>query len=90
MGAGLADGIRCDVDGNIWAGAGWAAGDDATKEDFNGVHIISPAGEVIGKIHLPEICANICFGGAKRDRLFMAASTSLYSLYVGTTGALRP
>jgi len=90
MGAGLADGIRCDVDGNVWAGAGWAAGDAAEKEDFNGVHIISPAGQLIGKIHLPEICANICFGGAKRDRLFMAASTSLYSLYVGTTGALRP
>ena len=84
MGAGVADGIRCDVDGNIWAGAGWGG------EDYNGVHIISPAGELIGKIHLPEICANICFGGAKRDRLFMAASTSLYSLYVGTTGALRP
>jgi gluconolactonase len=90
MGSGLADGIRCDVDGNIWAGAGWAAGDDTEKEDFNGVHIISPVGELIGKIHLPEICANICFGGAKRDRLFMAASTSLYSLYVNTQGALRP
>ena len=64
MGAGIADGIRCDVDGNIWAGAGWGG------EDYNGVHIISPAGELIGKIHLPEICANICFGGAKRDRLF--------------------
>jgi gluconolactonase len=84
MGAGVADGIRCDADGNIWAGAGWGG------EDYNGVHIFSPAGELIGKIHLPEICANICFGGAKRDRLFMAASTSLYALYVGTTGALRP
>lgn len=84
MGAGLADGIRCDADGNVWAGVGWGG------EDTNGVHVISPAGERIGIIHLPEICANICFGGAKRDRLFMAASTSLYSLYVGTTGALRP
>ncbi len=84
MGAGVADGIRCDVDGNIWAGAGWAG------EDYNGVHIINPAGGLIGKIHLPEICANICFGGAKRDRLFMAASTSLYSLYVGTTGVQTP
>lgn len=84
MGAGLADGIRCDIDGNVWAGAGWAG------DDFNGVHIISPAGQLIGRIHLPEICANICFGGEKRDRLFMAASTSLYALYVGTTGALRP
>jgi len=82
MGAGLADGIRCDVDGNIWARAGWGG------EDFSGVHVISPAGALIGKIHLPEICANICFGGAKRDRLFMAASTSLYALYVNTQGAL--
>ena len=84
MGAGVADGIRSDVDGNIWAGAGWGG------EDYNGVHIISPAGQLIGKIHLPEIPANLCFGGAKRDRLFVAASTSLYSLYVATTGALWP
>jgi gluconolactonase len=84
MGAGIADGIRSDIDGNIWAGAGWA------DEDYNGVHIINPAGQLIGKIHLPEICANVCFGGPKRDRLFMAASTSLYSLYVGTQGVLRP
>jgi gluconolactonase len=84
MGAGLADGIRCDVDGNIWAGAGWGG------EDFSGVQVFSPAGELIGKIHLPEICANICFGGSKRDRLFMAASTSLYSVYVNTQGVLRP
>jgi len=84
MGAGLADGIRADLDGNIWAGAGWGG------EDFSGVHVFAPEGKLIGKIHLPEICANICFGGAKRDRLFMAASTSLYSLYVGTQGALVP
>jgi len=84
MGLGLADGIRADVDGNIWAGAGWGG------EDFSGVHVFAPEGKLIGKIHLPEICANICFGGAKRDRLFMAASTSLYSLYVGTQGALVP
>jgi gluconolactonase len=84
MGTGFADGIRCDMDGNIWAGAGWGG------EDFNGVHIIAPDGKLIGKIHLPEICANICFGGEKRNRLFMAASTSLYSLYVGVRGALVP
>jgi len=84
MGTGLADGIRCDVDGNVWAGAGWGG------EDFSGVHVIAPEGKVIGKIHLPEICANICFGGEKRNRLFLAASTSLYSLYVGTRGALVP
>jgi len=70
-----ADGIRCDVEGNIWAGA------------RPGVQVITPAGERIGMIRLPETCANICFGGAKRNRLFMAASQSLYVVYVETTGA---
>jgi len=83
-GLALADGIRCDMDGNIWAGTGWGG------EDSSGVQAYSPDGTVIGKIHLPEVCANVCFGGAKRDRLFMAASTSLYALYVGAQGALRP
>ena len=80
-GAGLADGIRADADGNIWAGAGWAGA------GYDGVHVFSPAGERIGMILLPEICANLCFGGARRNRLFMAASQSLYALYVGTRGA---
>jgi gluconolactonase len=79
-GRGLADGIRADVDGNIWAGANGGPG-------YDGVHVFSPEGERIGMILLPEICANLCFGGAKRNRLFMAASQSLYSLYVGTRGA---
>jgi len=70
-----ADGIRCDVDGNIWAGA------------RPGVQVIAPSGERIGMIRLPENCANISFGGAKRNRLFMAASQSLYAVYVLTTGA---
>jgi gluconolactonase len=70
-----ADGIRCDVDGNIWAGA------------TPGVQIITPNGEPIGVIRLPENCANISFGGTKRNRLFMAASQSLYVVYVQTTGA---
>ncbi|HEY7389639.1 MAG TPA: SMP-30/gluconolactonase/LRE family protein [Bryobacteraceae bacterium] len=70
-----ADGIRCDIDGNIWAGA------------RPGVQVITPAGERIGMIRLPETCANICFGGTKRNRLFMAASQSLYSVYVDTVGA---
>lgn len=70
-----ADGIRCDVDGNLWAGA------------RPGVVVISPEGQTIGLIRLPEICANVCFGGAKRNRLFMVASQSLYALYVGTRGA---
>jgi gluconolactonase len=79
--AGLADGIRADVDGNIWAGMGWVGA------GYDGVHVYTPAGERIGQILLPEICANVCFGGARRNRLFMAASQSLYSLYVGTRGA---
>jgi gluconolactonase len=70
-----ADGIRCDVDGNVWAGA------------RPGVQIVAPTGEPIGIIRLPENCANICFGGTKRNRLFMAASQSLYVVYVLTTGA---
>jgi gluconolactonase len=81
MSPGTSDGIRCDVDGNVWAAAGWAG-----KEGYNGVHVFAPDGTLIGKIHLPEVCANLCFGGAKRNRLFMCASQSLYSLYVGTEG----
>jgi gluconolactonase len=80
-GAGFADGIRADVDGNLWVGAGWVGA------GYDGVHIFTPAGERIGMILLPEICANLCFGGRKRNRLFMAASQSLYSLYVETQGA---
>ncbi|MFB3920635.1 MAG: SMP-30/gluconolactonase/LRE family protein [Terriglobia bacterium] len=78
---GGADGIRCDMDGNVWAGAGWVG------PGYDGVHIIAPTGELIGQILLPEICANLCFGGTKRNRLFMAASQSLYSVYVATQGA---
>jgi gluconolactonase len=81
---GFSDGIRCDVDGNVWSAAGWAG------EGFNGVHVFAPDGTLIGKIHLPETCANLCFGGAKKNRLFMAASQSLYAVYVGTEGAQVP
>ncbi len=79
--AGGADGIRADVDGNIWAGAGWVG------EGYDGVHIIAPDGQLIGQILLPEICANLSFGGLKRNRLFMVASQSLYAVYVNTQGA---
>jgi gluconolactonase len=81
---GSSDGIRCDVDGNVWSAAGWG------PDGFNGVHVFAPDGGLIGKIHLPETCANLCFGGAKRNRLFMAASQSLYAVYVGTEGAQQP
>jgi gluconolactonase len=79
---GGADGIRCDVDGNVWAGAGWGG------DGFDGVHVFAPDGARIGFIRLPEICSNVCFGGPKRNRLFMTASQSLYALYVETQGAL--
>ena len=80
-GAGLPDGIRADTDGNIWVGAGWVGA------GYDGVHVFTPGGERIGMILLPEICANICFGGRKRNRLFMAAGQSLYSVYVEAQGA---
>ncbi|HZU38796.1 MAG TPA: SMP-30/gluconolactonase/LRE family protein, partial [Gemmataceae bacterium] len=79
--AGLADGIRADVDGNIWTGAGWVGA------GYDGVHVFAPDGTRIGLILLPEPCANLCFGGPKRNRLFMAAGQSIYAVYVGTQGA---
>ncbi len=81
---GFTDGLRCDVDGNVWCSMGWAD----PKED--GVRILAPSGDLIGKIHLPETCANLCFGGQRRNRLFMAASTSIYAVYVNTRGAAKP
>ena len=84
MAPGSSDGIRCDVEGNVWSAAGWAG------EGYNGVHVFAPTGTLIGRIHLPEICGNLCFGGAKKNRLFMTASQSLYALYVGTEGAQMP
>jgi gluconolactonase len=79
--AGFADGIRADTDGNIWVGSGWVG------DGYDGVQIFAPDGARIGLIKLPEICANICFGGPKRNRLFMAASQSLYAVYVEAIGA---
>lgn len=89
---GGADGIRADIDGNIWAGAGWGSrvnGDlsEPDGEGYDGVHVFAPDGQRIGLIMLPEICANLCFGGEKRNRLFMAASQSIYAVYVETQGA---
>jgi gluconolactonase len=81
---GSSDGIRCDVDGNVWSAAGWAG------EGFNGVHVFAPDGKLIGRIHIPETCANLCFGGVKKNRLFMTASQSLYAVYVNTEGAQTP
>lgn len=79
-GPGVPDGIRCDADGNLWCGFGGGEGQD-------GVAVFNPGGKLIGRILLPERCANLCFGGAKRNRLFMASSESLYSVYVNAQGA---
>jgi gluconolactonase len=81
---GFTDGVRTDIDGNVWCSMGWAD----PKED--GVRCYAPSGDMIGKIHLPETCANLCFGGPKRNRLFMCGSTSVYATYVETQGALLP
>ena len=80
-GEGTPDGFRCDVDGNLWCGWGMS-------EELNGVVVFAPDGTLIGRIALPERCANLCFGGVKRNRLFMAASQSLYAVYVNTEGAI--
>ncbi len=81
---GMTDGLRTDIDGNVWCSMGWSA----PEED--GVRCYAPNGDLIGKVHLPEACANLCFGGRKKDRLFMCGSTSMYALYVNAQGAMVP
>ena len=80
-GPGSPDGFRVDVDGNLWCG--WGMGDP----ELDGVRIFTASGHPIGHIGLPERCANLCFGGRYRNRLFMAASQSLYAVYTATQGA---
>jgi gluconolactonase len=75
---GIPDGIRTDVNGNLWSSAG------------DGVHCFDPTGKLIGKIRVPQTVANLTFGGPKRNRLFIAATRSLYSLYVAVTGSQLP
>ncbi len=79
--AGIPDGIRADIHGNIYVGAGWVGA------GYDGVHIFAPDGKRIGQILLPEICANLCFGGTRRNRLFMCGSQSIYSVHLETLGA---
>lgn len=74
---GCSDGFRCDVNGNVWTSAG------------DGVHCYAPDGTLLGKVLVPEPVANVTFGGARRNRLFIAATSSLYSIFVGTNGAAR-
>ena len=72
------DGIRCDTDGNLWCSA---------QNGTNSISVYNPKGSLIGRIHLPEKPSNLTFGGTKKNRLFITASKSVYSLYVGATGA---
>ncbi len=84
---GALDGIKCDEDGNLWCGWGSSGSPEAKTAELDGVMIFNPQGTAIGKIRLPERCANLCFGGSKGNRLFMASSHSLYALYVNTRDA---
>ncbi len=79
-GEGTPDGFRVDIHGNLWCG--WGMG----TPELDGVRVFSPQGEPLGHIALPERCANLCFGGLHRNRLFMASCTSIYSLFVNTQG----
>ncbi|MCB8878041.1 SMP-30/gluconolactonase/LRE family protein [Acidisoma silvae] len=76
---GLTDGLRTDAAGNVWCSMGWG------NPEEDGVRCYTPEGHLIGKVHLPETCANLCFGGKKGNRLFMTASTSVYALYLNIT-----
>ena len=76
--AGLFDGFRCDTNGNVWTSAG------------DGVHCYAPDGTLLGKILIPEVTANLCFGGPKRNRIYICGTTSLYSVYVNARGATWP
>jgi gluconolactonase len=87
-GPGAYDGIAVDVQGNVWCGFGSNGAPGADLEALDGVRVYDAAGVPLAHIHLPERCANLCFGGMHNNRLFMAASHSLYALYVNTRGAV--
>jgi gluconolactonase len=80
MPSGTADGIRCDVDGNVWAALAWALDEDL------GVHCFAPDATHIGKVRIPEMCSNLCFGSLHKNRLFITGATSLYAVYLNTRG----
>ena len=84
MEPGASDGIRTDLDGNLWSGACWGG------EGYDGVHCFAPDGALIGKVHLPAPCSNLCFGGRMKNRLFMTCSQSLFSVFLETNGAQSP
>ena len=80
----ITDGMRADTAGYIWCSVGWG---DPTED---GVRGYSAGGELLGKIHIPETVANLCFGGMFRNRLYICGSTSLYAVYTSATGAMKP
>ncbi len=75
---GYADGMCCDEDGNVWSSAA------------DGVHCIAPTGELLGRIKVPYVVSNLCFGGRNRAQLFLCASHTLFAIYTNTRGATRP
>jgi gluconolactonase len=77
---GFCDGVRCDTEGNVWCSWGWGG------PDTNGVRVHHPDGALLAFLHTPEVVANLCFGGTKRNRLFLCGSTSIYALYVNAVG----
>ena len=88
-GPGAFDGIALDTQGRIWCGFGGGGQPGVDPALLDGVRVYSPAGQPLAHIHLPERCANLCFGGTKGNRLFMASSHSLYALYVNARGFVR-
>jgi gluconolactonase len=80
----ITDGMRCDTEGRVWCSVGW--GDP--NED--GVRCYTSEGDLLGKIHIPETVANLCFGGQQRNRLYICGSTSLYAVYTSVQGAMKP
>jgi gluconolactonase len=88
-GPGAFDGIALDTQGRIWCGFGGGGQPGVDPAGLDGVRVYSPEGQALAHIHLPERCANLCFGGAKGNRLFMASSHSLYALYVNARGFVR-
>jgi len=87
-GPGAYDGIKVDAAGNVWCGFGSGGAANADLDDLDGVRVYDREGRALAHIALPERCANLCFGGPNNNRLFMAASHSLYALYVNTRGAV--
>ena len=80
----ITDGMRLDTAGRIWCSAGWG------DPNENGVRCYTPEGELLGKIHIPETVANLCFGGQQRNRLYICGQTSIYALYTSAQGAMKP